>query len=68
MKKSDMVAILHFSISEHTGVDGACCNLGINKEALSKVIDDLEKAGMLPPESNGKTLYGLFTDNRWDKE
>lgn len=49
-KRSEMISVLDSALSEHTSVDSSCCNLGINAGALSKVLQALEDAGMLPPE------------------
>lgn len=68
MKRSEMLNVLLGSIYENIGCyDG----LGLVTDDYAKILDDLEKAGMLPPD-NGKEAYDLMDYRskclKWDKE
>lgn len=57
MKKSEMINILDEALLEYTDVGSSCCFLNINEKTLSKIIDKLEAAGMLPPERPDCSYY-----------
>lgn len=44
-----MVDILYEALDNNTEIMNSCCHLGLSDQALGRVIDDLIKAGMLPP-------------------
>ena len=60
MKRSEMIQKINRLLSYLNG-------LHIDDRA-DFILWNLEQEGMLPPESEGKTLYGILTDNKWDKE
>ena len=62
MKRSEMITILEDALYEYTDCGSSCCNLGINNKALSKILEKLEGAGMLPPEREE------YAKLEWDKE
>lgn len=78
MKRSEMIDILDNALDTHTSVGSSCCNLGINKESLSKILKELENAGMLPPtiliNTNSSVYYNLsglspvMQSNTWEIE
>jgi hypothetical protein len=64
MKRSEMVKIM-WNYIQQCEPDYDCY---MDERATDNLLSIIENAGMLPPESEGKTLYGLLTDNRWDEE
>lgn len=64
MRRSQMVEILREAVFNHMNCDADCCQT--DEELYSKVLKELEDAGMLPPRTVLSHLK--VEDNAWDPE
>lgn len=68
MKRSEMLDILENALYDFTDVGSSCCNLGINKEAISKILEALENSGMKPPHHPDRMGSPWCNHTNWDDE
>jgi hypothetical protein len=66
MKRSDMIKILRDSFLEHMNCQ--CCST--DEELYSKVLQILEKAGMLPPNCklHEPGIFHVNESHKWEPE